>query len=132
MNPVRAAFALSLIAECSRNGTAPPIELVWMLIDAVGLAVRDGTSIDAQLGIKAGGKSIIRSARLLARNACLAQARGLVEGSDRAASVLMAGRVAHLKSGGGVESELDGLLLLAIERGCPESAEGIRAVLRGG
>lgn len=130
MTPSRASFALALIAECSRNGTSPDPALLWWLVDSVGLAVRDGISVDQALGIRSGSKSIIRSARLLSRNACLAQARSLVDGSDRQASVLMAGRVAHLKSGGCIESELDGLVALAIERGCPESAETIRKVLR--
>lgn len=130
MKPRDTAFALALLAEHSRNSSVPDPSLLWWLVDSVGAAVRDGISVDQALGIRDGGKSVIRSARLLSRNACILEARKLLPGSDRAAAAEIAGRVGRLAAGGEVRDEADGLLLLAVERGCPEGAEAIRKILR--
>jgi hypothetical protein len=124
------AFGLALLAEHSRSGTCPDPELLWWLIDSVALAVRDGVSVDQAMGIRNGGKSVIRSARLLARNACLLQARALLTGSDLAVSNDMATRIKRLQAGEPVRDEADGLLLLAVERGASGNPETIRKLLR--
>jgi hypothetical protein len=135
MKPQNTAFALALISECSKNGTCPPVELLWWLVDACAAAVQNGTSVDVELGIN--GKSINRSARLRLRNACLLQARGMIGGSDRAASLEIAARVERLEGFAPdlrkrrIRDEADGLVLTAMQHGATANPEGIRAILRG-
>lgn len=133
MRPADTAFALALISECVRNGTAPPVELAYWVLDAVAAAVENGTSVDQELWIS--GKSTIRNARMLGRNSAILQAASMMEGSDRQIAAEISGRMKRLSQYDTSIQErrildlADGLVLRAMQRGCPTSAERIRKIL---